>query len=495
MRTIQPEQMKLGEVAVSKINLDEKSRDEIPKMLLGLRHIYCTPEIREQVFGILETIIPRKTSKNNGRLGMDLWNILVLGTIRLNCDWDYDKLREMADNHRTLRQMLGHGIDEEGKRYPLQTLKDNVSLLTPEVLDRINQLVVHSGHKLIRNKKKDEVLRGRCDSFVVETNVHYPTDINLLFDAVRKVIKLISGVCSEVGLTTWRQGHYNLRTVKRSYRSLQKLKHSTSRDADKKAKAEQRIVQAHQEYVALAQGFADKAETTLTEIRSTGPDLKTEAVLQSIEGYIKHARRQMDQITRRVVSGERIPHEEKVFSIFEPHTEWISKGKAGVPQELGVRVGIVEDQYQFILHYRVMEHETDDKVAVPMIRATRESFPEFKMCSFDKGYHSPANKVALAEMLNQVILPKKGKLSKTEKAAESSDEFVRMRHRHSAVESAINALEYHGLDRCPDHGIYGFKRYVGLAVLSRNLQRLGHIIQQKELKRQARREKSNLRAA
>ena len=154
MRTIQPEQMKLGEVAVSKINLDEKSRDEIPKMLLGLRHIYCTPEIREQVFGILETIIPRKTSKNNGRLGMDLWNILVLGTIRLNCDWDYDKLREMADNHRTLRQMLGHGIDEEGKRYPLQTLKDNVSLLTPEVLDRINQLVVHSGHKLIRNKKK-----------------------------------------------------------------------------------------------------------------------------------------------------------------------------------------------------------------------------------------------------------------------------------------------------------------------------------------------------
>jgi len=75
-------------------------------------------EIREEVFAILEDIIPEKTNKNNGRLGMDLWNILVLGTIRLNCDWDYDKLREMADNHRTLRQMLGHGIEEDDKRYP-----------------------------------------------------------------------------------------------------------------------------------------------------------------------------------------------------------------------------------------------------------------------------------------------------------------------------------------------------------------------------------------
>jgi hypothetical protein len=131
---------------------------------------------------------------------MDLWNILVLGTIRLNCAWDYDKLREMANNHKTLRQMLGHGIEEDDKQYPLQTLKDNVSLLTPAVLDRINQVVVQSGHKLVR-KKKDEGLRGRCDSFVVETDVHYPTDINLLLDAVRKVIRLIGVLCSGAGMT------------------------------------------------------------------------------------------------------------------------------------------------------------------------------------------------------------------------------------------------------------------------------------------------------
>lgn len=490
MRRIQREQMKLGETAVSRIDLDVKSRDEIPKLLMGLRHIYCTPELRAQVFGILEGIIPKKTNKNNGRLGMDLWNILVLATLRLNCNWDYDKLREMADNHKTLRQMLGHGIDEENKRYHLQTLKDNVSLLTPEALDRINQVVVQSGHTLVR-KKKDELLRGRCDSFVVETNVHFPTDINLLYDAVRKVIELIGKASADVGLTTWRQSRHNVRTVKRSYRSVQNLKRSTSKDAAKQAQTEQRIKEAHQAYVALAGGFVDKAETSMREIRGTSMELKTEAVLLEIEGYIKHARRQMEQILRRVVGGEKIPHEEKVFSIFEPHTDWICKGKAGVPQELGLRVGIVEDQYQFILHHRVMENETDDKVAVPMIRATQERFPEFKICSLDKGYSSSENKTALSAMLNNVIMPKKGRLSHKNKEVESTEEFVRLRRKHSAVESAINALENHGLDRCPDHGIYGFKRYVALAVVARNLQRVGHLLQQKELKRQERREKRN----
>jgi len=492
MREIRHAQMKLGEVAISQIRLDTKSRDEIPQLLRGLQHIYCTPKIRERVFAILEEIISKKRRQKNGRLGMELWNILVLGTIRLNCNWDYDKLREMANNHKSLRQMLGHGMIDDEKEYPLQTLKDNVSLLTPDILDRINQVVVESGHKLVR-KKKEEGLRGRCDSFVVKTNVHYPTDTNLLFDAMRKVISLTGVLCSEMGMTAWRQSGHNIRTVKKGYRKVQQLKRSTSRDHTKKAEQERRIVEAHQEYVALSKGFVEKAERTLAEIWEMGPGMKTTASLLEIEGFIRDARRQMDQIIRRVVLGEIIPHDEKVFSIFERHTEWISKGKAGVPQELGLRVGIMEDQHQFILNHRVMEKETDDKVAVPMTKEAKARFPGLKMCSFDKGYHSPANRIELGRILERVILPKKGRLTLEEKEVEGSELFVRMKRRHSAVESAIHALENHGLDRCPDHGLYGFKRYVALAVLGRNIQRLGYLIQQKELKRQARREAAKLR--
>lgn len=154
MRIAIHEQLKIGETDIGSIKIDARSRDEIPKLLLGLQHIYCTPELNKKVFGILRELIPQGTDINNGRPGMELWKILVLGSLRMICNWDYDKLKEIADNHKTLRQMLGHGFDDENITYPLQTLKDNISLFTPEILTRINRVVVEAGHKLVRGKKK-----------------------------------------------------------------------------------------------------------------------------------------------------------------------------------------------------------------------------------------------------------------------------------------------------------------------------------------------------
>lgn len=206
--------------------------------------------------------------------------------------------------------------------------------------------------------------------------------------------------------------------------------------------------------------------------------------LSTIQEYIAHAERQIDQIRRRVILNEKIPHEEKVFSIFEPHTEWLCKGKAGVPQELGLSVCVLKDQYGFILHHKVLQQQTDDKVAAAMAQGVKDRFPNLTGCSFDKGFYSPNNKGQLESILDYVVLPKKGRLSVKDKEIEQSEEFKKSRRKHSAVESSINALENHGLDRCLDHGLHGFKRYVALSVLARNIQILGHLIQQKELKRQ-----------
>ena len=189
-----------------------------------------------------------------------------------------------------------------------------------------------------------------------------------------------------------------------------------------------------------------------------------------------------------------IPHDEKVFSIFEPHTEWISKGKAGVPVELGLKVCVLEDQYGFILHHQVMQNETDEQVAVSMIKHAQKNFPALSGCSFDKGFHSPRNQKELLEHLDSVVLPKKGKLSMKDKEREHSGEFIKTRYQHAAVESAINALEVHGLDRCPDHGLHGFNRYVSLAVLSRNIQLLGVAIKKKQINTLQRKEKLKLAA-
>jgi len=486
MRKVIELQMKFWKKDISQIKFNLKSRDEIPKLLMGLQYIYSTPKVRAKVFKILKKIVPIKKHKV-GRPGMNLWKILVLGTLRLNCNWDFDKVHEMANNHTSLRQMLGHSKNNFDSFYALQTIRDNIALLTPQILDEINQVVVKAGHKVI-TKKKDQELRGSCDSFVVETDVHYPTDANLLFDAMRRTIYLIAIICSEISITAWRQSHHNIMKVKGLLRGIQKLKRSTSKDEAKREKRDTLIVTKYQNYIDVCQSFVSKAKETIRILRELG-FLSTiqDFRVTTIEEYIRHAERQIDQIHRRIVLDEKIPHEEKVFSIFQPHTEWISKGKAGVPQELGLKVCILKDQYGFILHHQVMEQQTDEKVAVSMAQGAKDRFPNLVGCSFDKGFYSTTSKEDVGKILNYVILPKKGRLSAKDKEIEHSEEFIKSRRKHSAVESSINALENHGLDRCCDHGVHGFKRYVGLSVLARNIQILGHLLQQKELKRQKRR--------
>jgi transposase, IS5 family len=490
MRKVIQEQMKFGEVAISDIAFDVRSRDEIPKLLMGLQAIYCNSDVRSQVFEVLVNLVPRGINPNKGRKGMDLWKILVFGTLRVCCNWDYDKLKEIADNHKTIRSMLGHSKMDEAFHYALQTLKDNVSLFTPEILDKINQIVVTYGHEII-GKKLDEKLSASCDSFVLETDVHYPTDINLLWDAMRKNILLIMALCDQLELRGWRKGGYHIKKVKRLFRKAQLMKRSNSKNEKKKAKRIELIIAAHLAYLDLASALVEKVKETLLGVSST--DILVEIKTKEIWRYIAHAERQIDQIKRRVAEGEKIPHNEKVFSIFEEHTEWISKGKAGVSQELGLKVCVVKDQFGFILHHRVMQNETDDKVAVPIIQETKNRFAKLGSCSFDKGFHSPENQIELRKLLDRVVLPRKGKLSAINREIESSEEFREARRKHSAVESSINALENHGLDRCRDHGINGFERYVGLAILGRNIQIAGHVLQQKELKRVQRSERKQKR--
>ena len=160
-KVIQP-QMNLGEEDIAKIKLDPRSRDDIPQLLAGLQHIYITCELREAVFGILENLIPDRVGKANGgkassdkgRPGMEQWKILVLGTLRLGLNADYDRIHELANEHRTIRQMLRHGFLDDDKKYNLQSIKDNLRMFTPEVLDQINQEVVRAGHSLLKKKPK-----------------------------------------------------------------------------------------------------------------------------------------------------------------------------------------------------------------------------------------------------------------------------------------------------------------------------------------------------
>jgi hypothetical protein len=147
---------------------------------------------------------------------------------------------------------------------------------------------------------------------------------------------------------------------------VQQLKRSTSKDEAKREARQGEIEQAYRDYLELAGDFLARVRDTRAMLH-IGCSLPV-AMLIELDAYIADIERQSDQIRRRVLRGERIPHTEKVFSIFERHTEWINKGKAGVPVELGLRVAVCEDQHGFILYHHVMEKTTDEQIAVAEAR-------------------------------------------------------------------------------------------------------------------------------
>lgn len=302
-------------------------------------------------------------------------------------------------------------------------------------------------------------------------------------------MELIASVYSDLNMTVWRQSKSMLQKMKKTLRKFQKMKHSNSKDEAKKQKRIDEIKEVCKSFMYQSETLVNRVLSDMANLRNNGMDPMLEPVFVLITKYIEHAERQLDQINRRIINGEKIPHDEKVFSIFEEYTEWLVKGKAGIQQELGLNVCIIEDQFGFILNHRIMKKEVDKSIAVPFTTETKELFSNLKSCSYDKGFWTTKNQPALTEALDKVILPKKGKLSRTDKERESTEEFSKARKQHSAVESGINALENHGLDRCPDCGEKAFERYISLAVLARNLQILGNWVQQKQLARKKRSKK------
>jgi hypothetical protein len=460
-------QLTLGSTPIEQIKFPLKSRDELPALLRGLQYVYTDKDVSEQIFSMLEDIICTKLP--TGRPGMDLWSIFVLANIRLCLNTDYDYLHHVSNYDILVRQMLGvHDGIFRGRDFGLQNIKDNVRLLDDDTLRKINCVIVQSGHGLVK-KKETVPLCIKVDSFVTEANVHFPADYNLLFDSSRKCLDVLEHLMdtNQAYCTGWRK-------IKNWRKEMKNNMLIVSRaTADKSKNRSVRIHQTAEAYLSVARKLYDK----ISKVKQLNDlSLEEEALLKHLKYFREMLDKHIDLVDRRLLKDEIIPHEEKIFSIFEPWVEWICKGKKHKPVEIGTLTCVATDQWHFVVDWWAAEHQTDNQLLLPTIDRIRENYGLVSSCSSDRGFYSKID-VDVIELFDiKAFIPKKGKCSLADIQRENDPAFIKAKRAHSAVESNINELEHRGLDRCPDKGIKGMRRYIGLAAIAYNLRRIGKIL-------------------
>jgi hypothetical protein len=471
MRHHFPAQPDLQLTPIEKIRLPLKSRDELPPILAGLQWIWMHPTLKAEIFALLEAAV-LADKKATGRPGMNLWQILVLGVVRLGLDADWDRMEHIANYDALVRQMLevpAAPWGQDDKQFGHQTLRDNVAWLDAELLQQINARIAAAGREVFAKKAGAPLaaLALKVDSYVLETDVHCPTDLNLLWDAGRKCVDWVAGLrASGYAMPGWRK-------AKDWRRQLKNLQRATSQIVDRGGpNKEARVKSAVRAYLAVGRARSAKVQVSLLELCDLSDCATRWEKLASFHTMLdKH----LDLVERRLLNEEKIPALEKLFSLFEPHPEWIQKGKHRPNVELGHKFLIATDQNQLIQDYAALLKEAEMDQSIPVTDRLRGRYGAGSVASlsFDKGFTRAADRELLSLSVPEVVMPKRGKKNATETERESGKKFMALRKQHSAVESEINSLEHHGLNRCLDVGIKGYLRYAGLGVMSYNLHVIG----------------------
>jgi hypothetical protein len=447
-------------------------------ILRGLQHLYSRPRFRKRSLELISEDALGDADPGLGREGMTLWQILVLASVRLGCNFTYDQLQDLAENHRALLQIMQVGSWEEAS-FDWRRIRDNICKVRAETIEKINELIVAEGHRLA--PEAAEQVRG--DSFVADTNIHWPTESSLILDGLTKILQLAPEFAVALRVTGWRQHKSLLRKARRAARAIGRVK--------KGRNFETRLRSAYQQLFHLTELVLPRTQLLLdtalgslpTDSESGLPSCESCDAYQQLVYWHSVTCHVYGTARRRILDGEQAPNDDKLFSLFEPDTELIKRGKVREPIQFGHSILVIEDAVGFICHYRVLPLRTDERdVLVPdMTQLQGRLKGRIRSASFDRGFHSPDNQTKLAELLTHPCLPMTGSKQSVRQEEQATVEFRQARQRHSGIESAIHALQAgNGLARCRDHSSTGFARYIGLGVLGRNIWVLGRLLLARE---------------
>ena len=358
----------------------------------------------------------------------------------------------------------------------------NGIMMDPSTLCRLNNAISEETWKkinrLLANLAVEEgVIDGdklRIDTTAVETNIHYPTDSALLWDSYRVLSRLLRKL---------RDLFPDLLLGKRFHTRLAKRLHaSIGRNAGKKKKkAKQRLKKAFQSLIGLVERLLVTVDQVCGQVQGEGPRharsatamLVADGLVLELQQYRMNAARVVDQARRRVLLGEEVPNDEKIFSIFEPHTELLIRGKAGKRIEFGHMVSIQQVGSKFISGYEVFEKKPADHTLLDAALKSHEtlfgSLP--RVLAGDKGFWEDTKKMdALLEDIPVVSIGKKGRRTEEETAREHSIPFRLAQRFRAGIEGTIGFLKsFLGMWRCMNKGLDHFGCTVGATVFVHNL--------------------------
>jgi transposase, IS5 family len=400
---------------------------------------------------------------DTGRSGMaprEVLRSLVLMRVK---NWDYRELRERIADGYTLRLFTGF----RSRPVPKHTAFHRAFVrLTPATLRAINELVVKAAVDL----GLEDGSKLRVDTTVVQTDIHYPTDATLLWDVVRVLSRLL-GRLGKLRRRRIKGFRNRTRAARRRMQILQRMS-ATQRRGQQTAK--------YRELIGIAGEVVSCAQAALAQRRAASSpndllgDLAIAGLHDEIAHYCSLADRVIDQARRRVLDGEQVPNAEKIYSIFEPHTDLIKRGKVRTPVEFGHKVFLAESARGLITQYRVLEGNPPDQqhVGRSLHRhdKTFDRVPE--LYSADRGFFSECNLMLCEHSgVELACIPQSGGNRSPERdLVEKAAAFKQGQRFRAGIEGRISVLfRGRGMKRCLAEGIERFELLVGAAVLANNL--------------------------
>ncbi len=397
-----------------------------------------------------------------GRKGIGAEQALRCFVLKGMKNWDLRELAERTADGYSLRIFTNFFARPVPKH---DAFNRCFNRLTPQTLRAINEVVVQAAVGVgVEDGKK-----LRVDTTVVETDIHFPTDSSLLWDCVRVISRLAERLIDKLPAGTASFPDHT-RQVRRRMQQIQRM---TPKQRP------QRHVPTYRKLIKLTRRVVDNARHLIQKARGTCGDgpidtILIEALGVQIEHYCGLAERVIHQAHRRVVEDEPVGNEEKIFSIFEPHTDLIKRGKVQKPVEFGHKVFLAESRIGLITDYRVLEgNPPDERHVAPSLEHHKKTFgaaPE--LYAADRGFYSPANVEACraAKVALECFPQRGGRKTPEREAHERSRAFRNGQRFRAGVEGRISVLlRGRGMRRCPLEGAERFEVFVGAAVLANNL--------------------------